>query len=270
MNKEEKPEFDFEYEVIRVDKIDISDFNVRQTELDKEIERLAESIEDIGILQPIVVYRDGDRYKLIIGQRRYRAFKKLGKNEIPALITTVDDEREAVIKSLSENINRLEINYRDKMRLAGALLSKLGNPEKVADYLGVVEQTVRNYLGYAGVPETIKERVDEGKLSATTARRIVKRITDEKKAIEVAEKIKELKRSEDRLTVIEVAEENPDKTIEEVVDLAKERKRESYTINLTQRIAEGIKRAREKYRSSAEEIIVVALEEWLVNKGFVK
>ncbi|TKJ38464.1 hypothetical protein CEE36_10690 [candidate division TA06 bacterium B3_TA06] len=269
VNKDKK-KWDFKYDIIPIDDIEISDFNVRQTDLSKDINLLAESIDDIGLLQPILVYREGKKYKLIIGQRRYRAFKELGIKEIPALITTVDDEREAVIKSLSENIHRLPLNYRDKMRLSGALLSKLGTPERVAEYLGVTEQTVRNYLGYVGVPEPIKERVDEGKLSATTARRIVKRIADEKKAVEVAEKIEELKRSEDRLTVIEVAEENPEKTIEEVVDLARARKRERYTINVTQRIAEGVKRAREKYRSSAEEIIVEALEEWLINKGFIE
>lgn len=271
MNKDKK-KWDFKYDVIPVDDIEISDFNVRQTDLTKDISLLAESIDDIGLLQPIVVFREGKKFKLIIGQRRYRAFKELGVKEIPALITTVDDEREAVIKSLSENIHRLDLNYRDKMRLSGALLAKLGTHKKVAEYLGVTEQTVRSYLGYEGVPEPIKAKVDEGKMSATTALRLIKNIPDSKKAVEVAEKIEELKlkRSEDKMTLIETAEENPDKTIEEVVELAKERKyKESFTINVTQKVAEGLMRASESYRSEPEELIVVILEQWLVDRGFI-
>lgn len=269
MSKGLEREFDFDYDEIEIEDIDVSDFNVRQTELDEGIDDLAESIRDIGILQPIVVYRDGNRYKLIIGQRRYRACKQLGLKKIPALITTVSDEREAVMKSLSENIHRLNLNYRDKMRLSGALLEKLGSPEKVAEYLGVSEQTVRNYLGYEGVPEPIKEKVDEKRLSATTAMRLVKNISDTKKAVEVAEKIEELERSEDKLNLIETAEENLDEPIEEIVELAKERKREKYPVNVSQKIAEGLMKACDKYSSRPEEIIVIALEEWLVNKGLL-
>ncbi|GAI04140.1 unnamed protein product, partial [marine sediment metagenome] len=74
------------FEYLPLDKIDISISNVRKTNLKEGIDELANSIKEIGVQQPIVVSTKGERYELIIGQRRYLACKKIGKKEIPALI----------------------------------------------------------------------------------------------------------------------------------------------------------------------------------------
>jgi len=167
------------FDYLPLDKIDISISNVRKSNLEEGIDELAASIREIGVQQPVVVSQRGDRYELIIGQRRYLACKKLELKEIPALITTVKDETEATIKSFSENIHRLDLQYRDKMQVAIELLNRFGSIRKVADHLGVEDQTVRRYLGYEGVPEPIKKMVDEGKLGAITAIQIAQNIPDE-------------------------------------------------------------------------------------------
>ncbi len=258
------------FEYLPLDKIDISLSNVRKSNLEEGIDELANSIREIGVQQPVVVFQRGDRYELVIGQRRYLACKKLGLKDIPALITTVKDETEATIKSFSENIHRLDLEYRDKMQVATELLNKLGSVNKVAEHLGVSPQTVRNYLGYRAVPESIKKMVDEGKLSASTATRIAKNIPDEEKAVKIAEKIKETPRSEDRRKIIDVAKENPQKTPEEIVKTVKEQKFKRVTIDLTPRVANALEEACQKYNSDAEDITMEALEEWLKKRGFIK
>lgn len=258
------------FDYLPLDKIDISLSNVRKSNLEEGIEELANSIKEIDVQQPIVVFQKADRYELIIGQRRYLACKKLGLQKIPALITTVKNDTEATIKSFSENIHRLDLEYRDKMQVATELLNKLGSISKVTEHLGVSEQTVRNYLGYNAVPEPIKKMVDEGKFGASTAIRIAKSIPDEKQAIKIAEKIKDIPRSEDRRKIIDVAKESPHKGAEEIVRVAKKQKFRTITIDLTQRLAEALNQACEKYDSDAEDITKEALEEWLRKRGFIE
>lgn len=260
--------FDFYY--LPLDKIDISISNVRKTNLEEGIDELANSIKEIGVQQPIVVSTKGDRYELIIGQRRYLACKKIGKKEIPALITVIKNGTEATIVSFSENIHRLDLEYRDKMQVATELLSKLGSVNKVAESLGVSPQTVRSYIGYAAVPEPIKKMVDKGKLSASTATRITKNIPDEKQALKIAEKIKETPRSEDRRKIIDVAKENPKKAPEEIIKIAKSQKFTKVTIYLTPRVANSLSQACDKYESGPKDITTEALEEWLNKRGFLR
>jgi ParB family chromosome partitioning protein len=257
------------FEYLPLDKIDISISNVRKTNLKEGINELANSIKKIGVQQPIVVSTKGERYELIIGQRRYLACKKIGKKEIPALVAVIKNKTEATIVSFSENIHRLDLEYRDKMQVAIELKSKLGSVNKVAEHLGVSPQTVKNYIGYAAVPELIKNMVDKGKLSASTATRITKNIPDEKQALKIAEKIKEIPRSEDRRKIIDIAKENPKKAPGEIVKIAKSQNFGKVTIDLTPRVANALSQACHKYKSDPEDITSEALEEWLNKRGFL-
>lgn len=259
------------FEYLPLDKIDISLSNVRKANLEEGIDELASSIKEIGVQQPVVVFPKGDRYELIIGQRRYLACKKIGLKEIPALITTVKNETDATIKSFSENIHRLDLEYRDKMQIATELVNKLGSINKVAEHLGVYPQTVRNWLGYAAVPEPIKKMVDEGKLSASTATMIAKSIPDEAQAVAIAERVKETPRSEDRMAIIDIARENPGKPSEDIFKIAKERSMmRKITIHVTQRVYIALIHASKEYQSDKEDVAKEALEEWLKKKGFIK
>jgi ParB family chromosome partitioning protein len=259
------------FDYLPLDEIDISLSNVRKSNLEEGIEDLAKSINEIGVQQPVVVFEKKDgRYDLIIGQRRYLACKKLGLRDIPALITTVKNETEAAIKSFSENIHRLDIEYRDKMQVATDLLNKLGSIKNVAEILGVSSQTVKNYLGYAAIPEKMKKMVDEGNLSASTAMRIIKNIEDEAFAVKIAEKVRETPRSEDRRKIIDTARENPKKKVEEIEKLVKEQKYKKITIDVTTKVSTALEKACSKYQSEAEDITLEALEEWLKKRGFIE
>jgi len=262
-----RKKLDFEY--IALDKIDISEHNVRKSRVQKGIEELAESIKEIGVQQPVMVFPKGDRFELIIGQRRYLACKEAGEKEIPAVITSAKSATEAAIISFSENIHRLDLDYRDKMEVAIRLYNQLRSVEKVAKRLGVSSQTVRNYMGYRAVPEPIKRMVDERKLSAWTATRITRGIPDEEKAIKIAERIVEEPRSEDREKVIALARENPDKTAAEVVKIAEKSKFRQVSVDFTPWLAEALERACQDYGTDPKDLVAFAVEEWLRREGFV-
>lgn len=261
---------DFDPE-LPLNKIDISISNARKTNLEEGLKELADSIREIGVQQPVTVFKKpDDRFELIIGQRRYLASKKIGLKTIPAIITTVSNETDILIRSFIENIHRLDLEYEDKMTVATELLKKLKTVNKVAEALGVDRQTVKKYLGYSAVPEPIKKMVAERKLSASTALRVTENISNEKQAIEIAGKIREIPRGEDRTEIIDVAKENPDKDLKEIEAIAKKRKPRKITIDFSERIYDALSQASRKYNSDKKIIILEATEDWLKNRGFIK
>ena len=258
------------YDQIPIDQIEISPYNVRKSDI-KDIDELAASIKEHDLLQPIVVYKDRGKYLLLIGQRRFLACKdKLKWVKIPAFIVQIEDETEAALVSFSENIHRLDLNYKDKMRVATLLLNNLKKVGKVAKALGVTDQTVRNYLGYQAVPEELKKMVDERKISARTASEIARNIPDEGKAIQIAKEVYEEPSTDRRKGIIETARENPSLSAKEIKKKAQKIKYTKVTLHLTSRIADALESACEDYTSEPQEIGRMAIEEWLNQRGFLK
>lgn len=256
------------FQYLPLDQIDVSLSNVRKKNLEEGIDELARSIQEIGVQQPVVVFEKKNgrpkRYELIIGQRRYLACHKAKEPKIPALITKIKDKTDALIRSFSENIHRLDLDYRDKMQVATELLQRFHTITEVSRQLGVSRQTVKRYLGYSAVPEDIKKLVDEGKINPTTAIEIVQNIDDEKRAIEVAVKVKELPRSQDKRFFIEVAGERTDKSTSEAFQVAKRRSEmRSITIHVTKKVYNALKQASQKYDLEIEWVVKEAVDEWL-------
>jgi len=265
---------DFDFKYIDLDKIDISLFNARKLNPEQNITNLAKSIEEIGVQQPITVLEKPDkRYELIIGQRRLLASKLAGKETIPAVIITKKlDATDILLRSFSENIHRLDLEAQDKMTMATELLKRLGSIQKVANYIGVTTLTVKDWLGYASVPEPIKEMVKKGKFGYKTAVRINKNISDEKKAIEIAKLIEEEPRKEDQIDLIDIGKDNPNKTPKEIKEIHEKFKKEKrpLTINLTDKINKALEEAEKEYNSKKTDIALDAIEEWLTKRGFIK
>lgn len=257
---------------LNIDDIDVSLSNVRKSNVKEGIDELAKSIREIGVQQPVMVVKKGQRYELVIGQRRYLACKQLGEKTIPALITKVESDTDAAIRSFSENIQRRVLDYRDKMQAALTLRKELKSIDAVARRLGVTPQTVRNYLGYAGVREEIKAMVTEKRFSASTALRITRGIEDEELALKIAEEIKDMPRSEQKNLVIDAAIQNPnEKRPKKLVKIAeKAGHMRKITIHVTQRVYKAISRASREYQSDREMLVKEAIEEWLTNRGFIK
>ncbi len=256
---------------IPLDQIDVGRINVRKSNIEEGIDELRKNIEEIGLQQPIVVYQKPDmRYELIIGQRRYLAFKRAGMDKISAILTSIKNDTDAILRSFSENLHRLDLEYGDKMQAAIVLLDEFkGSIKDVAHRLGVSQQTVKNYLGYSAVPDKIKQMVDDGKLGATTALRISKYIMDDDLAIKVAKKIQSLPRGSDRSLLIDIARENPDKQIKELNGMAKKLRRK-ITIYLTEKLYMALAQASKEVKSEEEDVVKEAVEEWLKKRGYIE
>jgi ParB family chromosome partitioning protein len=153
--------------------IDVSQFNTRKDladgEQDSSIDDLASSMARQGLLNPITVIRDGPRYALVAGQRRYLAARRLGWTEIAAIVRDPTSDSEAVAISLIENVHRADMNPRDKAVAFGALLDQLGDVEKVSRETGVGRATIRKYLQLLSLAPQLQEKLAAGEARNTQA-----------------------------------------------------------------------------------------------------
>jgi len=139
-----------------------------------EIEGLAASIRDMGILQPVVVRPLGDeRYELVAGERRLRAAKLAGLTRISAVVRHTDDD--ALLKeALVENIHRVQLNPLEEAAAYEQLLDDFGvTQEELATRLGKSRPTITNALRLLSLPPAIQRKVAAGVLSAGHAKALL-------------------------------------------------------------------------------------------------
>ena len=144
--------------------------NFRETEL----EDLASSIKQHGIVQPLVVSAAANgRYRLIAGERRLRAAKLAGLKEVPVVVRTATEE-EALELALVENIQREDLNAIERARAYEQLIKRFKlTQEQAAKRLGKSRAVVANALRLLTLPEVIQRAVTEGRLSEGHAKIIV-------------------------------------------------------------------------------------------------
>jgi ParB family chromosome partitioning protein len=154
--------------------IDISEFNTRKDltagEDEGGVSELAASIEKRGLLSPITVFLKADgRYDLVAGQRRLLACQRLGWSTIAALVRDHMESVDATAVSLVENLQRADMNPRDKARAMKALLSEVGQEKVVSRETGLSSQTVRKYLRLLDLAPELQEQLAAGEARNTQA-----------------------------------------------------------------------------------------------------
>ena len=144
-----------------------------RTEFDEEaLEELADSIRQLGLIQPITVKRDGDKYIIISGERRWRASEKAGLNSVPAYIREVDDTTLHAM-ALVENIQREDLNAIEISLGMQRLIEECGlTQEALAERLGKKRSTVANYLRLLNLPDEVQLAVKSGIISMGHAKAI--------------------------------------------------------------------------------------------------
>ena len=131
----------------------------------ESLEELANSIKEYGLIQPIVVTKKDGYYSIIAGERRWRASKIAGLEEIPAIIRE-DNERINSEISLIENMQREDLNPYEKALGIRTLIDNYGlSQEVVAKKLGKSRSTIANWVRVLNLDEKVLEMVKEGKLS---------------------------------------------------------------------------------------------------------
>lgn len=154
---------------------------------EKGLEELAKSIEQNGIIQPILVrpMTDGS-YQLIAGERRWRAARMVGLTEIPVTIREMTDE-EATIFALIENLQREDLNPVEEAEGLKSLIESYGfTQEEAADKVGKSRTAVTNTLRLLKLPSPVLNMLSNGKLSAGHARALLG-LDDEKEMLRIAE-----------------------------------------------------------------------------------
>ncbi len=139
----------------------------------EKIEELANSIEEKGILQPLIVSRRADGFDLVVGERRLRAASRAGLSEVPCVIMEVPDE-ELLEVALVENLQREDLDSIEEARAFELMMEKFGmSHEEVARRVGKSRSTVSNALRLLKLPEAIRRLLREGRLTAGHARTLL-------------------------------------------------------------------------------------------------
>jgi ParB family chromosome partitioning protein len=161
------------YRLIPVDQISVNPDQPRSRFDDDTLEELAASMKEVGVLQPIVVTGGEGGFVLVAGERRWRAAKRAGLHEIPAVI------REAtggptLVEALIENVQRQDLTPLEEAHAYQQLLENYGmTQEQVATRVGKSRPAISNTLRLLQLPLEIQEMVDSGDLSAGHARALV-------------------------------------------------------------------------------------------------
>jgi len=161
----------------------------RKTFRDNSLKELAVSIKEQGVLQPIIVSRIGDgSFRLIAGERRWRAAQLAGLKKIPALIKNVAS-RDSLEIALIENIQREDLNPVETSEAFSRLMKEFDlTQEELSEKVGKERATVANYLRLLKLPEEIKLLISNESLSMGHARAILS-IEGKTQQVEAARKI---------------------------------------------------------------------------------
>ena len=139
---------------------------------DEALAELAESIKQLGVIQPITVKKSGDEYIIISGERRWRAAQKVGIEFLPAYIRDVDDENLHAM-ALVENIQRQDLNAIEIALGMQRLIEECGlTQEAMADKVGKKRSTVSNYMRLLNLPDEVQLALKEGLISMGHAKAI--------------------------------------------------------------------------------------------------
>ena len=162
-----------EVRMLPIGQIDPNRDQPRRSFDEEALKELAASIRAVGVLQPIIVAPDGERYTIIAGERRYRASRLAELTEIPAIVRDWDSQKR-LEAALVENLQRDDLNPIEEAMGVRRLMDETGlTQEKAAERLGKSRPAVANLLRLLTLPDSVKQMLVEGKLSAGHARALV-------------------------------------------------------------------------------------------------
>lgn len=175
-NDVQQPQASETVEQVELSKIRPNPYQPRR-EFDKQaLKELAKSIDESGVFQPVILRQPNpqlERYELIAGERRFRASKLAHKKTIPAIIRSMTDEQ-VMEAAILENLQREDLTPLEEAQGYATLMDKLSLTQaEVAQKLGKSRPYIANYLRLLGLPDQIKQLVDNGDLSMGQARTLL-------------------------------------------------------------------------------------------------
>lgn len=177
-------------QILAVERIDSSQYQVREVFDETSLQELANSMKQVGLLHPILVRPVGDRFQIVAGERRLRAAKLLGWATIPALVQELS-ELAAAVRTMVENEQRVDANLLERARGYKRLIDAFSlSQDKVAEFTGVSQPMVSRLLALLDEPPEIQKLVASGSLSAAHVRTLDE-IKDEAARVKAATHVAE-------------------------------------------------------------------------------
>lgn len=185
----EEPQAETPYRLLPIYKVEPNPDQPRQDFDEEELSSLAESIRIHGVIQPLTVRKTESGYfQIIAGERRWRAARQAGLDEIPAVIIEADDQK-ATELALIENLQRQDLNPVEEAMGYESLMQDYGmTQEEAANRVGKSRPAVANALRLLQLPAPVLEKLRSGDLTAGHARAVLS-LKTEKKQLEAAQKI---------------------------------------------------------------------------------
>ncbi len=158
----------------------------------QELEELAQSIREKGVIQPLIVTLNtsNNQYELVAGERRLRASKLVGLSHVPVVVIDVADENSLLELALIENIQRTDLNPIEEADAYRKLIEKFGyTQEETAKKVGKQRSTITNLLRLLKLPESIQKDISTGALSEGHGRALIRLVEEPIKMLEVRDTI---------------------------------------------------------------------------------
>lgn len=262
------------YEV-PIDQIQISQLNVRMSELsaNRNLDELADSIRIHGLLQPVVLTGEygSPPYQLISGQRRFLAHERILKAErIRAVFAGNLDDTEVIIRSLVENLQRVELDYADTSKAVTTLYEKLGDEYAVKDATGLSIKCIRDHLRIdSRASPKIKAQLAEGVVSVADVKRALNAANDN---IQKAERLIDLiiehtptAHQKRRLEQYAKEELDAEAIFDEAIKPHVERK---IVIALSDTMRNALDKAVKSMETDPNDLVEKILDQWLKDEGY--
>jgi ParB family chromosome partitioning protein len=159
---------------LKINDISPNDGQPRKVFKDESLNELAASIKEIGVIQPILVQRAGEGYRIIAGERRWRASRIAGLTTIPAIVRDDLSDTETMAQALIENILREDLNpIEEASAMKDLLVTHKLTQEKLSNLLGKPRATIANTIRILNLDESLQEFVSRGDLSEGHAKVIL-------------------------------------------------------------------------------------------------
>lgn len=176
---------------VNVASIHPNPYQPRATFDEESIAELAQSIQQVGLLQPLLVRKVDNGYELVAGERRLRAVTSLGMEKVACIVQQDIEDESSAMMALIENLQREDLHYLEEAQCYQKLLETYGlTQEELANRLGKSQSSIANKLRLLKLSDEVKAAMTEKRLSERHARALLK-LTDDKQRLDAVEKIAE-------------------------------------------------------------------------------
>ena len=184
-----KAEYDKKYKMVSLEHLAPNPMQPRRDFNEDDLKELAESFKTNGIIQPLVVKENGGAYVIVAGERRFRAARLAGLEEVPVLVMGEVDDTRMLELALVENLQRENLNAVEVAEAYRMLIDKCDLTQKeLAEKVGKSRTAVTNVMRLLSLPDSIKNMIREGRITEGHARAILA-LDNENEMLKMAEQI---------------------------------------------------------------------------------